>query len=172
MSYTPTCKLGIQTKTRFWETQDAIYGGHSMISAGKPKTGNITYPSHDMFKQKGVLLAAYNFNADAAQFSGMSPAERTQHAIKSGALVHGETYKENAEKSISVSWHLMKYNLGGWASWTSEARDKFYPVLCEPEGNIYLAGEHMSYMNGWMAGAIESAWDQIAKIDSAVAKVA
>ena len=30
-------------------------------------------------------------------------------------------------------------------------------MLLEPDGPIYLAGEHMSYLNGWQAGALESA---------------
>jgi monoamine oxidase len=30
-------------------------------------------------------------------------------------------------------------------------------VLLEPDGPIYLAGEHMSYINAWQAGALESA---------------
>jgi len=37
-------------------------------------------------------------------------------------------------------------------------------VLCEPAGRIYLAGEHLSYLTGWQAGAIESAWLQIAEL--------
>lgn len=172
VAYTPACKLGIQTKTRFWETNDGIYGGHSLITAGNPKTGNITYPSHDMFTDKGVLLAAYNYNADAAQFSALKADERFKKAIESGSLVHGDDYATNAEKHVSVSWHLMKYNLGGWASWTQQARDKYYPTLCEPEGNIFLAGEHMSYMTGWMAGAIESAWEQLAKLDAMASQTA
>src|SRR5471032_1248889 len=39
-----------------------------------------------------------------------------------------------------------------------------YPVLIEGEGRVLLAGEHLSYLTGWQAGAIESAWQQIAKI--------
>jgi monoamine oxidase len=29
--------------------------------------------------------------------------------------------------------------------------------LTEPDGRISLAGEHASYLTGWMAGALESA---------------
>jgi hypothetical protein len=39
-----------------------------------------------------------------------------------------------------------------------------YPVLLEGEGRVLLAGEHLSYLTGWQAGAIESAWQQIARI--------
>ncbi|MGL6261727.1 flavin monoamine oxidase family protein [Vibrio sp. WXL210] len=165
VAYTPTCKLGIQTSRRFWEEDDEIYGGHCLNNIGSPRIGGITYPSHDMFGQKGVLLSAYNYNGDAAQFSAMSPEKRFAHAVKEGTKIHGKAYEQHAEKAASISWHLTKYNLGGWASWSSEGREKYYPTLCEPEGNVFLAGEHMSYLTGWMAGAIESAWEQIEKID-------
>jgi monoamine oxidase len=32
-----------------------------------------------------------------------------------------------------------------------------YPLLTQPDGPFYLAGEHMSYINAWQAGALESA---------------
>ena len=31
------------------------------------------------------------------------------------------------------------------------------PVLNEPDGPFYFAGEHLTYLGGWMAGAFESA---------------
>ncbi|HEX5377364.1 MAG TPA: hypothetical protein VFW47_02260, partial [Phenylobacterium sp.] len=39
---------------------------------------------------------------------------------------------------------------------------------CEPDGRLYLAGEHLSYLTGWQAGGIESAWQQIAKLHARV----
>jgi monoamine oxidase len=63
-----------------------------------------------------------------------------------------------------VAWHRVQYNLGGWAEWTEKTRAAAYPTLLEGEGRILLAGEHLSYLTGWQAGAIESAWQQIAKI--------
>ena len=61
-----------------------------------------------------------------------------------------------------------KDNLGGWAVWSDEARKEAYPKLCDPDGRIYLAGEHLTYLGGWQAGAIESAWQQIEKIHKRV----
>jgi monoamine oxidase len=55
-----------------------------------------------------------------------------------------------------------------WAEWSDESRKAAYPVLCEPDGRIYLSGEHLSYLTGWQAGAIESAWQQMAKLHQRV----
>ena len=75
---------------------------------------------------------------------------------------------ENFDNAFSFSWHLAEHNLGGWAEWGEAGRKSAYPLLCEPDGRLYLAGEHLSYLGGWQAGAIESAWAQIAKIHARV----
>jgi monoamine oxidase len=36
-------------------------------------------------------------------------------------------------------------------------RADLYPILTRPDGPFYLAGEHLTYLGGWMAGAFESA---------------
>ncbi len=161
VSYEPVGKIGIQMKRRFWEEDDAIYGGH--IRTDFKGVGNISLPSTNWQGKKGVLLGYYNFLANAVEVSSMPPAERAKFAIAAGQKVFPQ-YAENAEKSFSVAWHLVKYSMGGWADWDAESRKTAYPLLLEPEGRVYLAGEHLSYLTGWIAGAIESSWQQIAKL--------
>ena len=165
VSYAPVNKIGLQMKRRFWEEDHFIYGGH--IYTDMPGIGSITLPSTGWQGQKGVLLGYYAFGAEAARVSAKSPEERAKFALAAGQKVFPE-YAENFENAFSFSWHLAKYNLGGWAEWSQDARASAYPVLCEPDGRIYLAGEHLSYLNGWQAGAIESAWQQIGKIHARV----
>jgi len=94
----------------------------------------------------------------------MSPEGRAQYALDNGERIHPGQYKENYENAFSVAWHLVPESLGGWASWSSDARENAYPLLNEPDGRVYLAGEHLSYLTGWMAGGIESAWIQLEKL--------
>jgi monoamine oxidase len=68
------------------------------------------------------------------------------------------------ENAFSVAWHRVQYNLGGWAEWDEAGRKNAYPVLLEGEGRVMLAGEHLSHLTGWQAGAIESAWQQIEQL--------
>ena len=56
------------------------------------------------------------------------------------------------------------------ARFLEEARATAYPVLCEPDGRIYLAGEHLSYIGGWQAGAFESAWQQVERLHARAMK--
>ncbi len=96
----------------------------------------------------------------AVRVSALSPADRIEFALKHGEKVHPQ-YREEFETGFSVAWHKVKYSLGGWATWSRRGREGAYPVLNQPDGRIYLAGEHLSYLTGWMAGAFESAWTQL-----------
>lgn len=63
-----------------------------------------------------------------------------------------------------MAWHRVPYSQGGWASYTEDTRQNYYPRLLEPDGRIYLVGEHLSYVTGWQEGAIRSAWTQLEKL--------
>ena len=165
VSYAPVNKIGLQMKNRFWEDKHHIYGGH--VYTDLPGINSITLPSYGWQGQKGVLLGYYAFGGEAAKISAKSPADRAAFAVAAGQKIFPE-YAESFENAFSFSWHLAEYNLGGWAEWSPTGRKEAYPVLCEPDGRLYLAGEHLSYLGGWQAGAIESAWQQIAKIHARV----
>jgi len=161
VSYSPAGKIGLQMKRRFWEEDDFIYGGH--VHTNFPGIGSISLPSTGWQSQKGVVLGYYNFESEAAEVSALSLKERVEFALAAGQKIF-PAYRESFESAFSVAWHRIPYNLGAWADWTQEARKNAYPVLFEGEGKVLLAGEHMSYLPGWQAGAIESAWQQISKI--------
>ena len=161
-AYVPVGKIGLQMSRRFWEDDDGIYGGHAFTDT--KGINLISLPSSNWHGKKGTLLGYYNFGADAAQVSALSLKDRAAFAVAAGEKVFPGAYTKSFEQSFSVAWHRVKYNLGGWAEWSAEARARDYPVLWEGEGRTLLAGEHMSYLGGWQAGAIESAWEQIARI--------
>ncbi|HEX7884364.1 MAG TPA: flavin monoamine oxidase family protein [Phenylobacterium sp.] len=165
VAYAPVNKIGLQMKTRFWEEKHWIYGGH--VYNDIPGIGTISFPSTGWHSQKGVLLGYYAFGGEAAKISALPPEARAKFAVEQGTKIFPE-YADNFESAFSKSWHLDPHNLGGWAEWSEDGRKTAYPVLCEPDGRIYLAGEHLSYLGGWQAGAIESAWQQIAKIHARV----
>jgi monoamine oxidase len=161
VSYALVGKIGIQMKTRFWEENHHMYGGHVYVD--DPMISTISVPSTGWLGQKGVVLGFYPHGAAAAKISAMSLADRKKFALAGGQKVFPE-YTDSAEGSFSMCWHRVPFNMGGWAEWTEEGRAKYYPTLLEPEGRLYLAGEHLSYLTGWQEGGIESAWQQIAKL--------
>lgn len=165
VAYAPVNKIGLQMKRRFWEEDHHIYGGH--VYNDIPGVGTISMPSYNIQGQKGVLLGYYAFGGEAARISAKSPADRAAFAVAAGQKIFPQ-YAESFENAFSFSWHLAEHNLGGWAEWSDEGRRDAYPILTQPDGRLYLAGEHMSYLGGWQAGAIESAWQQIGRLHARV----
>lgn len=165
VSYALVGKIGMQMKRRFWEEDHHIYGGH--IYYDDADINSMALPSTGWQSKKGVILGYYQFGANAAKVSALSPAERQALSAKAGSKVFPE-FADNVETSFSAAWHRIEHNLGGWAQWSDESRKDAYPLLCEPDGRVYLTGEHLSYLTGWQAGGIESAWQQIAKLHARV----
>jgi monoamine oxidase len=87
--------------------------------------------------------------------------------LEKGRLIHPQ-YDKEFEKSFSVSWHKTPHSMGGWALYTSATRETLYKALLKPDKNTYFAGEHMTYLNAWMAGAFESARKTVADIHARV----
>ena len=152
-------------KRRFWEEEFGIYGGHIKTNHNNGYgIYTISLPSTGWQSQKGVLLGAYIYGDVAVQASALSQHDRIESFLDIGETVFPGHYRANYESSFTWSWHRAKYNQGGWAEWSEAGRAQDYPKLLQPEGRVYLAGEHLSHLTGWQAGAIESAWMQIEKL--------
>jgi monoamine oxidase len=137
---------------RFWETDRHIYGGLTFV---KRDVQLVWYPSGGFFQPDGVLIGCYNFDEIAARFMQLPMEERfkvsrsvidTLFPGRGQALQHG----------ITVAWNHIPYNEGPWTHWR-EPDGLTYRTLDKPDGRVYLAGEHMSHINGWQEGAALSA---------------
>ncbi|RYE22435.1 MAG: flavin monoamine oxidase family protein [Sphingobacteriaceae bacterium] len=159
-TYIKTGKIGLQFKRRFWEEDEMVYGG---ITHTNNELTQIFYPNNNYLDKKGILLGYYNFNDKAKLVGDLSISEREKLALTKGALIHPQ-YPAAFEKSFSVSWHKVKYNEGGWAVYTGEQRKSVYQPLLKPDKQVYFAGEHLTYLNAWMAGAFESARSTVTAI--------
>ena len=162
--YISTSKIGLQFKRRFWEEDEQIYGG---ITHTNNELTQIFYPSNDYLGKKGVLIGYYNFNEKSNRVSKLNYLQRQQLALQKGKLIHPQ-YDTTFETSFSVSWNKTPYNLGGWALYNAENRRILYKSLLPPENNVYFTGEHMTYLNAWMAGAFESARKTVTDIHARV----
>ncbi|WP_100407471.1 flavin monoamine oxidase family protein [Bacillus solitudinis] len=165
IGYATTGKIGLQFKKRFWE-DERIYGG---ITTTNMDISQIWYPSSGYGSKKGIVVGYYNFGENAVNVGNLSFTQRQAHALSQGSKIH-DTYKIDFETAFSLAWHKIKYNEGGWASYSASDRKNYYPILNKPQGRIYLAGEHLSYMTGWMAGAFESARIAVSDIHEQVVK--
>jgi monoamine oxidase len=166
--YAGAVKIGLQFKRRFWEEDDAIYGG---ISYTDLPIRQIGYPNSGYNRTgRAVLLGAYLFDgANAYEFTAMPPDERVAGAVEFGAAIHPQ-YRREFENGIAVAWHRVPFTLGCSGDWTHEARAQHYDNLCRIDGRIVLAGEHASALPAWQEGAILSSLDAITRLHERVMK--
>ena len=164
ISYIQTGKIGLEFKRRFWEEDEHIYGG---ITHTNNDLTQIFYPSYDYLGKRGILIGYYNFNEKAQKIGALSYADREKFALEKGRLIHPQ-YDKEFERSLSISWHKTKYSLGGWAVYNTDTRKNQYPALLKADKQVYFAGEHLTYLNAWMAGAFESARRTVTAIHARV----
>ena len=173
--YAFAVKTGLQFKRRFWEQDEAIYGG---ITFTDLPICQISYPSTGYGSRgKGVLLGSFTAAADgfgfnatnAIAFNAMSPAQRIQQTVAYGAQIHPQ-YQREFEHGVSVAWHRVPSNLGCFGVWTEKTRAQHYKNLCAIDGRLLLAGEHASELPGWQEGSMLSALDAIGRLHQRVVR--
>jgi monoamine oxidase len=150
--YSSAGKIGLQFSRRFWEEDESIFGG---ITKTDQEIAQIVYPSTAYLGRKGVLIGYYQNGANAAAMAKRTPAERQETALEQGERIHPQ-YRKHFENAFSVSWQNVPWSRGGWAQYSPDARKTAYPLFLRPAGRVYFAGDHVSYLSGWMAGALES----------------
>jgi monoamine oxidase len=101
------------------------------------------------------------------KYGDAAPPERLAMALAQGRKVHGDAYASELEASFSVAWQRIRYTEGGWVSWPSRTSGE-YERLLVPEGNVYFAGDHLSYYIAWQSGAFESARKVVTDLHSRV----
>ncbi|GFE12586.1 flavin monoamine oxidase [Streptomyces glebosus] len=168
VEFEKTCKVGWQANRRFWEGDlggcddtEGIYGGISWTGH------NITqmwYPSNDYFSAKGTLTGAYNFGTAAETLGKLTPEKRLHLAREGAVQLHPEFKNKELvpdKQGISIAWHKVPYQLGGWAAWKPQqsSHKKAYKQLLQPEGTdaFFVTGDQISPLPGWQEGAMMSA---------------
>ena len=145
--YAAAGKMGLQFKRRFWEEDEGIFGGATRTDQ---EIAQIVYPSSGFLGRKGVLVGYYIQGQAGRPVGERTPAERLSLALEQGGRIHPQ-YPDEFETGFSVSWHRVTWNRGSWSSASADTRKR----LSQPNGRVYLAGDHMN-MNAWMQGAFES----------------
>ncbi|MCE7984983.1 MAG: FAD-dependent oxidoreductase [Caldilinea sp. CFX5] len=160
IEYEPAVRVGLQCAPRFWEDEDHIYGGPTFTNLG---IGRIWYPSHHYHAPKGILVGADNLGAAATAFGELTPAERIETTLAQVSKIHPQVC-DRFETGFAVAWQRQPYSLGAWAVYSNEQRADLYPRLLDFDERIHLAGDHMSYLSGWMEGAVLSAQAVVEKV--------
>ena len=110
-TYSPSAKIGLQMKRRFWEEDDKIFGGH--LYSNLP-IGDLAYPSWGYFGNKGILLGFYG-NGQTENLVRKPFKDRIEHVLKHASKVHPQIRTE-FETAYCTFWERTPYSLGAYAS--------------------------------------------------------
>lgn len=161
ITYEPAVRAGLQFARRFWEDDEYIYGGGTYTNLD---IGEIWYPSEGYHAPKGILNGAHTLGEGARALGDLEQQAQLDEVLAQGAKIHPQ-YSEAFETGVSIAWQQLPYSQGAWALYTPEQRSTLYPQLFDFDERIQLAGDHMSYLNGWIEGAVLSALFAITCID-------
>ncbi|MDH2427663.1 FAD-dependent oxidoreductase [Sphaerisporangium sp. TRM90804] len=157
-------KLGLEYGTRWWEIEDRLYGGATETDLD---VGHIWYPSYGYHTQRGLIVGYYNTGPPAERYDVMSHRERVRRAVALGGEVHGARYGEEVVASASVAWRRQPHIEGAWVRWPSM---EAFSVLQRPAGRVYFAGDWLTHLIAWQAGAFESARKVVTELHHRVLK--
>lgn len=110
------------------------------------------------------LTSFFGFRmTDASNWLPLSPRERRSLALDGLARMYQD--ERDGDKKIDVYDLLIETSDVIWSESTATGDAMFLPgqfhdrfdVARQPEGNIYFAGEHLSYHHTWISGAAYSA---------------
>jgi monoamine oxidase len=152
--YIPSVKVGFESR-RFWE-DEGIYGGLGWTDS---MNENLLYPSGGWHGPKGVLVAAYCAGWVAQdnpqKFMALSHEERFRICRESVERLH-PGHAAELRNPVTVAWGLTPWSEGvgpAHPDWFANPRGARYAQLLKPEGPIFFAGEHLSYVMFWQEGA-------------------
>jgi monoamine oxidase len=151
--YSSPVRVAFQSP-RFWEQGHNIYGG---ITWTDQDITQIWYPNHGFQNANGIIVGAYIFDGAAgARFTDMAPQARLDTVRTQASNVHPQ-FADQATHGISVAWNKVPFQRGGWGT-------SIPSILLTADDNIFFAGEHLSILQGWQEGAIQSAYSAIDQI--------
>ncbi|MEV4382389.1 FAD-dependent oxidoreductase [Streptosporangium sp. NPDC049644] len=145
-------KIGLEYGRRWWEIDDRIYGG---VTETDLDITHIWYPSHGYHSRGGLLVGYYNVGPNADLYGALSHSDRRKRALTQGKKIHGEKYRSELRSSVSIAWRRTPYIEGGWVGWPSH--EGAFALLQRPAGRVYFAGDWLTRLIAWQAGAMESA---------------
>lgn len=152
LHYDASAKIFFQTRSRFWENDENIFGGGTVTDLA---IRNLYYTNYGKETGRGILLASYTWSEDAQRWGSLPPHERIQQAIENVAAIHPQILTE-FEAGASHMWHDDPFAGGAFALFDPGQQTLLHEEIVKPEGRIYFAGEHASLYHAWIQGAFES----------------
>jgi monoamine oxidase len=107
------------------------------------------------------------FGPPCDEVAKMKPEDRIEYALKQDEKLHPQVRAE-FENAFSVNWSLIPHIKGCLAHFPEKFAKTLYPSVIKPDGNLHLAGDWVTHLGGWQAGAFESARNVVKNIHTKV----
>jgi monoamine oxidase len=152
LNYSASTKILFQVSERIWETDDGIYGGATVTDL---PIRRMNYPTPDPTTTRGMLLASYTWDQDAARWGAMDEETRLEEALEDVSKIHPRI-RDVYETGASYAWYNDRFANGAFALFEAGQQSQLQADIVRPEGRIHFAGEHCSLYHAWIQGALES----------------
>lgn len=152
LGYAASTKILFQVRERIWEQEDGIFGGATVTDL---PIRRMNYPTPDPTTSRGVLLASYTWDQDAARWGAMDEETRLEEALDDVAKIHPRI-RDVYEVGASYAWYNDRFANGAFAMFEAGQQSQMQADIVKPEGRILFAGEHCSLYHAWIQGSLES----------------
>ena len=153
LAYEPGVKVELEFRRRFWELDEGIHGGYSIVD---DPAMYVIYPSHGFGSGRGLITNYYYRARDELRLTGLTPAERARVALADLEQLHPGA-SADFMSALSIVWSRIPWSAGCFGAWTDNARARDLPRIAAGDRRVLFAGEHVSQIPAWMEGAVQSA---------------
>ncbi|PZR19495.1 MAG: hypothetical protein DI538_31110 [Azospira oryzae] len=150
--YTPTTRVFLEVKQRFWESNGENGSAMTDLPIGQVQTHPIIKTGRE---GNSAILESHARGEDALRLDKMSNDNRLKFTLEQMSKVHPDISNYYVG-GISKSWQLDPFSLGAHSLFLPGQITSWLPEIIRPEGRIHFAGEHTSIYSASMEGAIES----------------
>lgn len=151
INVTPSTKIMLQCRTRFWQEQ-GIQGGFTKTNM---PIGQLHYPSGRVANDERGVLLCYTWKNEALSFGSQPPENAIAEAVEEIAEIHPEIKKE-FEVGAVQAWYDDPAAQGAFCFLNPEQYIAVKELMNHPYNPIYFGGEGISFTNGWIQGAFEA----------------
>jgi monoamine oxidase len=146
-------KVSTEYDRRFWRSEGL--SGFTITDLPFGVGWDATDSAPGGAERPGVLTQFVTGNA-AQQGAVMSDRDRIDSFQRQLDVVYPEGTSDRSRIATTVAWANEPYTGGGYAVFAPGQMTRFWPLLREPHGPIWFAGEHTETLAGYMESAIRS----------------
>lgn len=148
--YGTTVKTVIQYSSRAWKKQELTGSAITDI----PSVGSV-WEATDQQKGNAGILISYTSADRGAQAAKLPERARLAASSKGMRRVFPEVAGRRV-RAVSVPWPNLPLSGGAYIAYGPGQIDPYFTDMQEPNGRIWLAGEHLDPTFGYMESAIRS----------------